>query len=784
MTEGLEKIPFKVDISRVIEVLATQIYQTPLALLRENAQNSFDAILMREQLGRNFDPLIEIVVSAEEIQVSDNGIGMTREDLRNHYWRAGSSSKNTPEARAAGVVGTFGIGAMANFGIAEELIVVTESAVTGERSRCEAKRSTLSATEDCISFISETSTGKPGTNVIARIQPGKDISVEKARSYIKDFVALLGIQVTFNGECISRRPITDMVHSVAEAWSVQATEETIGPIIKADVDLRGANTGDFTISLTNILLRGERVPGRLLLHQGLGILHTYRNGFGLATTSVRSVYQFGGIVDFLFLNPTAGREALTTDSMQILQAIISEIENFTSMQLAKRPESDSSTPFISWVLENSRFELCDNLKIRCEPDNSITLGQVRERSNKQQINKYSGNEMRVIQSHASIDSPLLVLARSNPRRQCEIKYLSLFCKTQEISDNPKILKSFPASSWTTAQSGLAFRIESILAADYFIDTSILFGQISHDLPIFVDSAKKPVEIYLDPNGSTTSITIDLYEKNYLAFSGMTKDFVRNIVFPRISELVPSSTRSGAEAFLKAIQKPREIFEYETGDLESLSSIWADYAEGKLTIEEAAERSKRIATRSIQVIESSATVSVREVVPDVIDNEETIQKSAGSEDAVEDQAAPPIERREVENVAKLIIIPPDEPALRGFRCFIAISDRIREDKGEFFLQPHRTSIVWGGQKALFVFEHHSNRFGLYYEVQSSDLLAYPSGGKSYPTCTIIIKNRTFIPIPPEIQAGFIPIGTERKRLEVRADILYTDEDSSKGIPVTH
>jgi hypothetical protein len=34
---------------------------------------------------------------------------MSRDDLRNHYWRAGSSSKNTADARAAGVVGTFGM---------------------------------------------------------------------------------------------------------------------------------------------------------------------------------------------------------------------------------------------------------------------------------------------------------------------------------------------------------------------------------------------------------------------------------------------------------------------------------------------------------------------------------------------------------------------------------------------------------------------------------------------------------------------------------------------------
>ncbi|MGE3844983.1 MAG: ATP-binding protein, partial [Vicinamibacterales bacterium] len=138
MTDASDKIPFAIDISRMISLLAEQIYPTPFALLRENVQNAFDAILLRQQLGQVFDATIDISIEPQRVRVADNGIGMSRDDLRNHFWRAGSSSKNTDAARAAGVVGTFGIGAMANFGIADRLTVETESAVSGERTRCEA----------------------------------------------------------------------------------------------------------------------------------------------------------------------------------------------------------------------------------------------------------------------------------------------------------------------------------------------------------------------------------------------------------------------------------------------------------------------------------------------------------------------------------------------------------------------------------------------------------------------------------------------------------------------
>jgi len=108
MNQQTEKIPFAVEISRMIELLATQIYPTPFALLRENIQNSFDAILLRRHLDQTFEPRIEVTIEPKRVIVADNGIGMSRSDLRNHFWRAGSSSKNTEVARAAGVVGTFG----------------------------------------------------------------------------------------------------------------------------------------------------------------------------------------------------------------------------------------------------------------------------------------------------------------------------------------------------------------------------------------------------------------------------------------------------------------------------------------------------------------------------------------------------------------------------------------------------------------------------------------------------------------------------------------------------
>ena len=375
MNETTEKIPFSVEISRMIEVLAAQIYPSPFALLRENVQNSFDAILLRKHLGQDFEAVINVTIEPTQVRVTDNGIGMAWDELRQHYWRAGSSSKNTPDARAAGVVGTFGIGAMANFGIAEELIVETESARTGERTVCSASRSTLSVTEDCIAFEKRPTAGTPGTTVTAVIQPGKSINVAEAETYIAQFVSFLSIDVNVNSRTVSRQSIEDSVPYLARPWSVTKLAADLGSGIKADVTLTGALSGEVRVGLHNIDFGGQKLEGRMVLSEGFGSLRTFRSGFGLATTNVASAYQFGGVADFLFLQPTAGREALTTDSMQMLQNIVMRVDEFVSIHLAGRPESNANGHFVEWAARVHRYDLCSYLRVRIDPEIHLRLAK-------------------------------------------------------------------------------------------------------------------------------------------------------------------------------------------------------------------------------------------------------------------------------------------------------------------------------------------------------------------------------------------------------------------------
>ena len=146
------KLSFQIEVRRVLEILSNDIYDSPYALLRENIQNGYDAILMRMQLegANSFAPMLEVDIGSKFITIKDNGIGMNKDVVSNNFWKAGSSGKNNEMAQKAGVVGTFGIGAMANFGVCKSIKVITHVAQGNETIETFANRDSLSITEKCI----------------------------------------------------------------------------------------------------------------------------------------------------------------------------------------------------------------------------------------------------------------------------------------------------------------------------------------------------------------------------------------------------------------------------------------------------------------------------------------------------------------------------------------------------------------------------------------------------------------------------------------------------------
>lgn len=758
------RIAFKVEFSRILELLADQIYQSPLALLRENTQNAFDAVRMREAIRTDrFEPLIEVTVSDEAVTVVDNGIGMTAEELETHFWYAGKSGKNTDTARAAGVVGTFGIGALANFGVAEELSVETESAVTGERTLSSVRKTDLSTDTEGIFVTPAEPTGTPGTVVRAQLDSQSGVSVQEARQYLKDFVEFVDIPVSFNGEILSGSTHREVLPSERHSWMERLADVSVGGILSGDIEVIGMASGEVRVVVDNIRTAiGLGRPGAIVLLQDINALRTLRSGFGLATVGVQSLYRWGGVVDLPFLTPTAGREALDASSNQLLQQLLSAIDSLISPVAAGHPEAFSNEHILQWIAATRQYDLCGPLEVSPRPSGDPeTLETVVQRSG---LRYYSGRDPSVIDTYASEDEPLVVLSRRSPRRDCEQGYLAMQ-GIQEVDIRPKVKAELAPTEQSFAHSALATRVARVLEEDYFLATEIRFGSITGGLSILVTDTGTPVVIFLDPGSTTVAPMLALYRDDYAAFGPYVKDFVRSAVFPRISKLVPSSTREGAEAFLRHLRSNREWFEYEVDDKADLEEILEELKAGRLTLAEATRQIVDYA-RSVVEVSPAGAVPLSSVVSGVEDQSE--------DGALPDPLAarPAIDRREDETTA--LILTSDDADLNGYTCFLSLSARVQREKGEFFLQPHATEIVWGGRKVVFVFQHHSGRFGLYYDILCPGLVAETAGGGPRVTSTILTKDRTFIPIPSDIAEAFLPKVGEVTRLEVRCDILYIDE----------
>lgn len=762
------KLQLQVESDRVIELFARDIYQSPLSLLRENVQNAFDAILMRRRSDSGFSPRIDVDVSADIVRVRDNGNGMTADELESNYWYAGNSGKNTEDAKKAGVVGTFGIGAMANFGIAKRLEVETESSATGERSRSSVDKKNLSINRECIDLVSLPSTGEPGTTVTAFLSTDGQIDVDEARCYLSDFVSLLEIPVYVNGTLESGRTADAIVPLPSVSWRGQSCEK-LGRL-GAHVDMAVAQNGTVWVRLNSIMWSGQKMHGSMTLRSDESGLRTYRNGFGLATVGITSAYQFGGVVNLMDLCPTAGREALTTTSMQLIQSILLAVDEIVSRLFASRPECDSSPAFMRWVVSNSKYELCGRLRIGTDTEERLELDSVRADTERKYRN-YAGTDRGLINQLSSDESPLLLVARYDPRRRCEREYIDRFCgdHVTEVSDEPQVTE-LPQSHYSGSEFAILFRIQSILDDDYLLPSEVRFGHISHMIPVFVEKCDGNVVITIERDLSAVEIIVGLYENEYSAFGAMVSDFVRGVVYQRISRYVPNSQTHGTQAFLQMIRRRREPFEYERDDIQEFPelSFWDDVRNDRISVAEAIEKTMAVSRRDVQVIDPAAAASMDEVLPDVAANQ--VALAGGEDEPLTLEALPAIIRSDVSCGAKLLTIPVSEPGLAGYRCFLALGRKAREDKAEFFLRPHTTSIVWGGQRVLFIFAHRVEEFGLYYDLESRTLISSEPGGGRFPTCTIFVANQVYIPIPADIQSCFLPKEGERKRFLVRDDLL--------------
>ena len=489
-----DQIKFEVETQRVLEILSREIYDSPLALLRENVQNAYDAVLMR--CARDDTDLttgqIDITLQDSLLRIKDNGIGMTEDVLRKNFWKAGSSGKRTQLASKAGVIGTFGIGAMANFGIATKLEITTRSKDSKDTLTSVALRESLSIAEKCITLERNEDKREEGTEITVTLEPQAQLTEQQAKQYLQDYIRYVPIRIFLNGELISNQVLNTSVPFSTEKISDLGVHKTQIGGFTFSVHI-GVNPQAFVrAEVTNVCLNNNDMTGSMLLSQSSGSIMGYRNFFGLATIPVSTHFQLGGIANLSFLTPTAGREALGRESIAQVQQIIDATEKVIAEQISQTNFADLSGVFLSYINSHNRYDLAENVTVEVHPEReSVRMVDVKQHAVNRHLHYYTGRDPSMIQQFSTAESALIVISQVNPRRQIQNQFVTTILRITAIPDQATVTREYSSRELSIAEAALSIRISTTLADDYFLnDFEVQFVDITHGAQFLVEGGQQ------------------------------------------------------------------------------------------------------------------------------------------------------------------------------------------------------------------------------------------------------------------------------------------------------
>jgi molecular chaperone HtpG len=128
---------FQVNLRGIIDLLSNHLYSGPEVFVRELLQNAVDAIRAREKVEPGYGGAIVLELAKPRsgpptLVVSDDGVGLTEEEIHKFLAVIGESSKRGALGeRPPDFIGQFGIGLLSCFMVSEEIVVVTRSAKAG-----------------------------------------------------------------------------------------------------------------------------------------------------------------------------------------------------------------------------------------------------------------------------------------------------------------------------------------------------------------------------------------------------------------------------------------------------------------------------------------------------------------------------------------------------------------------------------------------------------------------------------------------------------------------------
>ena len=742
----------KFDPDAMITLLGVQLYDTPMAMLRENVQNAYDAILERIGQDKGFcEGCIKIEIVGDHISIIDNGIGMDKQNLQENYWTAGHSGKNTKEAREAGVVGHFGIGALANFGVCSRLEVNTLKFNTTQRIQCVAEKDKLNGKNISV-HIQDDTNGCYGTTVTACLLPGISFSPEDAEAYLKRYVQYIPIPVFINGKKIDQRSFVIAEHRVNSETLVNCYHDNMIDF-SYRINFQRYAPVKPQLLIDNIRLNGAPVKGALLLNNDSQEIFGLNNGFGISHVQLYSEFGFGGIINFPSLQPTAGREAVSRESTGMVQTILSHVERFWANTISSYDVADDYLSFLIYLNQHFIPNMAKKVRIQVE---GVEKGIQLETINKNDFWYYKGNDAQIKKSLISSGHKILLPSKEHPRRNIQIKYLN-FVGVEEKRDEIRVEHIYGGNEIMPEEFLLLDDIKRIIEDDYVIhDAEVCLAEITLGVKILVEPNKRDsFTIFIAKDHGEIKNLISV-QSQYELYLSLVKDFVRVVLYNQFVSYIPKDQKERAAYIYDSIERKREDLILDYNDVSELRIALRELEAGEIENSEFIERARKIRTANQeQTVSSQQVASVETVVKSVSAQQTSISNTnqEQQEQFVYIPQPPILELGEYTD-KKILTSDKEMATFHGHQMFLSVSPNFNREHRSFLLYPHSTKVLWSMHRIIYIFTDQLGKSSIYYEMELSQKLEEKNtGGETLVSTTIITKNSIFVPIPRKLYQYF-------------------------------
>jgi len=765
-----EYLSLKFDSNQMIRLLGVQLYDTPLAMLRENVQNAVDAIRMRMVKDNGFTPRVDVNISINSVSIEDNGIGMSDETLRNNYWYAGNSGKNTPEAKAAGVIGHFGIGALANFGVCTELELSTR--LYGSSTRCYSKAERARLNEKSIILTKEEDhTDKYGTKITAKLELPGSVTADNAISYLRSYVRYLDIPVFVNGTLISGQSM-EVDHSRKNAISKRGETTLRNSSFKYELSYNNYQPIGLQIKVTDVEISGMPMRGQVFLATNTnesGIMGIY-NGFGLANINLVTNFNMSGVMDFSFLEPTAGREAISRESTRTAQVLLQDIEEFWASVIATSTIADNYRDFLYYLQNHFSLKNAANVSVRLvnRMKNDIKMSEIEEPKN---YIYYAGQDEATKNSYSSSKSTLLWLHPDNPKRKVQRMCMNAL-GIEEIGNKVEVRKVYNFRELDTDEAIILGEIRRTIEDDYIIsDVEVVFAEITMTVQYHTELKDKGFIIYIQRNTPDILNIKSIYKNSYSLFTPLVKDFVRTSLYNLFAGFIPTDKKTRAAYINRVFNDKRETYTLSPADYGELNDVYERIKDSQMDVDQFLNYVlEKNSTRQKQTVDDADIGDVEKVVSTAgmaTENKESERIPKKAPDAL--VAQPPILEMDNDTDKKLLFTNAVSPVLHGNQMFLALSDKMDRFNRPFFLLPHTTRVIWSMHRIIYIFTDITSSVSFYYELELDKKLDEANtGGEPILSTTIVTKKKIFVPVMPQLYDYF----KQSQREELSFMVNYT------------